>query len=125
MFAATVETEDVRELSFMCVRREDEAREPELFAVPVDDAVREPPAEELLEGAGSAWVVASVGPDCDLEEIGDRVVVEVCSEAGSEALEARVEDASCERFNVVYLSQLPRPAEEAHALTVAVTGNEV
>jgi hypothetical protein len=42
---------------------------------------------------------------------------------GSPFSELSFEDASDEPLNVGYFSQSPRPAEKAHALTVAVTGN--
>jgi hypothetical protein len=42
----------------------------------------------------------------------------------SASLELGVENASGERFNVLYVPQRPRPAEKAHAFAVAVTGND-
>jgi hypothetical protein len=101
------------------------ARPAELESVEVDEPDADLPAEVALERAAVAGVVASVCATGDLEEVSERIVVDIGSQMGSASLELCLEDASGERFNVFYFSQRPRPAEKAHALVVAVTDNGI
>ena len=96
---------------------------PERAAVEVRDTVGELPSQVALPGAAAGGVVASICEDGDLGEEANRFVIEIRPESSSAPLEPRVEDSSGERFNVPDFPQTPWPAEEAHALDVAVTDN--
>ena len=81
-----VEREDVWDLPFVGVAGEDEPHAPELRSVEVDDAEAELPSEVRLPRA-AAGVVPSVGSDGDLEEEGDRLVIDVGSQMRSPLFE--------------------------------------